>query len=148
MASQTDLAGFVREATIMNTNSKCALVTIAVVALSVSMALGQAPRKAPVADETLAPGQVLGIVGLHVRDADGTDAGRLWDVLVDRNGEPRAVVIDYGGVLGVGRRKIAIAWNAVSFAPGDAAHPIRLALTRQQMGAVPTFVYGSVPVTI
>jgi len=132
----------------MNTNSKCALVTIAVVALSVSMALGQEPRKAPVADETLAPGQVLGVVGLHVRDADGTDAGRLWDVLVDRNGEPRAVVIDYGGVLGVGRRKIAIAWNAVSFAPGDAAHPIRLALTRQQMGAVPTFAYGSVPVTI
>ena len=133
---------------IVNTNGKRALLTLGAVALSVSMAVGQAPRKGDVGEETLAPGQVLGVVGRHVQDTDGADAGRLWDVLIDSNGEPRAVVIDYGGVLGVGRRKIAIAWNAVRFTPGNSARPIRLMLTRQQLGAVPTFAYGSVPVTL
>jgi PRC-barrel domain protein len=133
---------------IVNTNGKRALLTLGAVTLSASMAVGQAPRKGDVGEETLAPGQVLGVVGRHVQDADGADAGRLWDVLIDSNGEPRAVVIDYGGVLGVGRRKIAIAWNAVRFTPGASARPIRLMLTRQQMGAVPTFAYGSVPVTL
>ena len=86
---------------IVNTNGKRALLTLGAVALSVSMAVGQAPRKDDVGEETLAPGQVLGVVGRHVQDTDGADAGRLWDVLIDSNGEPRAVVIDYGGVLGM-----------------------------------------------
>jgi PRC-barrel domain protein len=133
---------------IVNTNGKRALLTLGAVTLSASMAVGQAPRKGDVGEETLAPGQVLGVVGRHVQDADGADAGRLWDVLIDSNGEPRAVVIDYGGVLGVGRRKVAIAWNAVRFTPDNSARPIRLMLTRQQLGAVPTFAYGSVPVTL
>jgi len=115
---------------------------------SVPTAVGQAPQIDRPGYETLPAGQVIGIVGRHVTGSDGADAGRLWDVLVDRNGEPTAVVIDYGGVLGVGRRKIAIAWKAVSFAPDDSAHPIRLMLTRKQMGAVPSFSYGSLPVTL
>src|SRR6266849_2785320 len=37
------------------------------------------------------------------------------DVLVDRSGIVRAAVIDFGGFLGVGSRKIVVDWNALHF---------------------------------
>jgi hypothetical protein len=43
--------------------------------------------------------------------------GRIVDVVVDRTGQVRAAVIDLGGFLGVGSRKIAVDWNALSFPP-------------------------------
>ncbi len=132
----------------MDRINRRSLLAIVAMVFSLPMAVGQAPQVEHPDDESLPPGQIAGIVGRHVIGSDGADAGRVWDVLVDRNGEPRAVVIDYGGVLGVGRRKIAIAWRAVRFVPDDAAHPIHLTLTRQQMGRVPSFAYGSAPVTL
>jgi hypothetical protein len=39
------------------------------------------------------------------------DMGRIVDVIVDRSGQVRAAVIDFGGFLGVGSRKIAVDWN-------------------------------------
>ena len=41
--------------------------------------------------------------------------GRIVDVLVDRSGEVRAAIIDFGGFLGVGSRKIAVDWDALHF---------------------------------
>ena len=41
--------------------------------------------------------------------ASGENAGRIVDVLTDESGRVRAVVVDYGGFLGVGSRKIAVA---------------------------------------
>ena len=124
------------------------MVTIAAIALSMQTAAGQVPANDQAGQEILAPGQVFGIVGSHVQDADGAAAGRLWDVLIDRNGNPRAVVIDYGGALCVGRRKVAIAWAAVRFTPDDDTHPVHLMLTRRELGTIPSFSYGSVTVTL
>jgi hypothetical protein len=95
--------------------------------------------------QTIPPGHIHGVFGGHVQDSNGLDAGRLWDVLVDDDGQPRAAVIDYGGALGIGRRKVAVAWRDLHFAPGDPTRPIRLSLTRQQLGAIPEFKYGSGP---
>jgi len=38
--------------------------------------------------------------------------GRIVDVIVDLAGVVRAAVIDFGGFLGVGSRKIVVDWNA------------------------------------
>jgi hypothetical protein len=107
-----------------------------------------APETTGMAVETIPPGQVHGVVGGHVQDSNGSDAGRLWDVLVDDDGRPRAAVIDYGGALGIGRRKVAVAWQVLHVAPEDPTHPIHLSLTRQQLGAIPEFKYGSGPTTL
>ena len=37
--------------------------------------------------------------------------------LVDGQGMARAAIIDFGGFLGVGSRKIAVAWQALHFVP-------------------------------
>ena len=49
----------------------------------------------------------------------GRNAGRIIDVLTDPSGHVSAAVIDYGGFLGLGSRKIAVAWSDLHFAPGS-----------------------------
>jgi hypothetical protein len=55
----------------------------------------------------------------------------------------RAAVIDFGGFLGVGNRKVAIDWNAFHFAPtGSKYDQITLALTRDQVKDAPEYKEG------
>src|SRR6476659_1391904 len=56
-----------------------------------------------------------GILGREVRSAANEDMGRVVDVIVDREGSVRAAVIDFGGFLGVGSRKIVVDWKALRF---------------------------------
>src|SRR5262249_4474875 len=49
--------------------------------------------------------EVEGILGRDVRSAADENMGRVVDVLVDRTGQVRAAIIDFGGFLGVGSRK-------------------------------------------
>jgi len=83
---------------------------------------------------------VQGILGKEVRSAADENMGRIVDVIVDRSAQVRAAVIDFGGFLGVGSRKIAVAWDALRF-PQDAKKGERIALelTSDQVRAAPEF---------
>ncbi len=92
--------------------------------------------------------EVQGILGREVRSAANEDMGRIVDVLVDRTGQVRAAIIDFGGFLGVGSRKIAVDWNALHFpAPGKPDEYIALELTRDQVKAAPEYQEGK-PVVV
>jgi hypothetical protein len=92
--------------------------------------------------------EVEGILGREVRSAADENMGRIVDVLVDRGGQMRAAVIDFGGFLGVGSRKIAVDWNALRFPPPtDKADHITLELTRDQVKAAPEYQDGK-PVVV
>ena len=84
--------------------------------------------------------EVQGILGREVRSDANEKMGRIVDVIVDRNGQVRAAIIDFGGFLGVGSRKIAVAWNALRFLP-DAKNVERigLELTRDQVQGAPEY---------
>jgi PRC-barrel domain len=84
--------------------------------------------------------EVQGILGREVRSGANENMGRIVDVLVDRNGQVRAAIIDFGGFLGVGSRKIAVAWDALRF-PSDPnkTEPIGLELTRDEVRAAPEY---------
>jgi len=77
-----------------------------------------------------------GILGSPVRSVTDEDMGRIVDVIVDRAGDARAAVIDFGGFLGVGSRKIAIAWNAIRF---YGLNRITLDMTRDEVKAAPEY---------
>jgi hypothetical protein len=106
------------------------------------------PSQAPAAETVLNNHEVEGILGREVLSAANENMGRVVDVLVDRTGQVRAAIIDFGGFLGVGSRKIAVDWAALHFptlAKSDAQ--VTLELTRDQVKAAPEYQDGK-PVVV
>ena len=97
------------------------------------------PPGTPPSATVLDKSYVQGVLGKDVRSAAGEDMGRIVDVVVDSGGGPRAAVIDFGGFLGVGSRKIAVDWNALHFSPGDKPSQVTLDLTKDQVKAAPEY---------
>ena len=81
-----------------------------------------------------------GVLGRDVRSPADEDMGHIVDVIVDRAGVVRAAVIDFGGFLGVGSRKIVVDWNALHFGHvADKGDSITLELTKEQVIAAPEY---------
>jgi hypothetical protein len=84
--------------------------------------------------------QAQGVLGREVRSTADENMGRIVDVIVDRAGQARAAIIDFGGFLGVGSRRIAVDWNALRFRPDSVKRDvITLELTRDQVKAAPEY---------
>lgn len=104
-----------------------------------------APENPPTgepAKAVLKTSHVQSVLGKDVRSNTGEDMGRIVDVIVDHSGGPRAAVIDFGGFLGVGSRKIAVDWNALHFTPSDGTSQITLDLSRDQVKTAPEYTDG------
>lgn len=102
----------------------------------------------PAAVTVLNNHEVEGILGREVLSAANENMGRIVDVLVDRSGQVRAAIIDFGGFLGVGSRKIAVDWNALHFPQsGKPGERITLDLTRDQVNTAPEYKDGK-PVVV
>lgn len=86
--------------------------------------------------------EVEGVLGKSVRSSAGEDMGQIVDVIVKRDGQVRAAVIDFGGFLGVGNRKIAVDWGALSFPPNGVIDHVILNLTRDQVRLAPEYRTG------
>jgi len=81
-----------------------------------------------------------GILGREVRSAVDENMGRIVDVIVGRDGVVRAAVIDFGGFLGVGSRKIVVDWRALRFgAIANKSDSISLELTKEQVSKAPEY---------
>ena len=62
----------------------------------------------------------------------GEDMGRIVDIMVDRSGQVRAAIIDFGGFLGVGTRKIAVDWRLIRFPSDGKMDNVMVDLTSNQ----------------
>src|SRR5437868_3922983 len=80
------------------------------------------PPAKSTSDKPAAPGEgtpaivvddnaVENLLGKTVMSASGEKLGQITDIIVNHKGEVRAAVIDFGGFLGVGSRKVAVAWS-------------------------------------
>lgn len=90
----------------------------------------------------LDPGAAQEVLGKDVHSAKGEDMGHIVNVLVDAQGQPRAAIIDFGGFLGVGSRKIAVDWSILHFPPGDKPGPATLDATRDEVKSAPEYKDG------
>jgi hypothetical protein len=108
----------------------------------------QSPSPAALPKETVPPPSVTiigareahGVLGRDVRSPTDENMGRIVDVIVDRAGTVRAAVIDFGGFLGVGSRKIVVDWNALHFGRvANKGDSITLELTKEQVTAAPEY---------
>ena len=97
------------------------------------------------ADQKPASSAVISILGKKVFGRDGEDMGRVVDVLADSDGRARAAVIDFGGFLGVGNRRVAVDWRSLQIDPSNADKPVILSLSRGQVNAAPEFKESAHP---
>lgn len=103
--------------------------------------------KTPPADGTPAvvvdDNKVESLLGKVVKSEGGDNLGQITDILVGHSGDVRAAVIDFGGFLGVGTRKVAVAWGTLRFSQDS----IVLNMTRDELRVTPEYREGE-PVVI
>jgi hypothetical protein len=85
------------------------------------------------------PVSVMSILGKKVQSPTGDDLGRVVDVLADSGGRVRVAIIDFGGFLGVGDRKIAVDWPLLRFNPDRSDPSLLLSLSREKLKAAPEY---------
>jgi hypothetical protein len=92
---------------------------------------------------TVVDGQQLeSVLGIDAVTSKGDDMGRIVDIVVDRTGQVRAAIIDFGGFLGVGSRKIAVDWRMLHFEPKGKPDTVIVDLTRDQLRVAPVYKPG------
>jgi hypothetical protein len=82
--------------------------------------------------------QLESVLGIEALSSTGDDMGRIVDIIVDRGGQVRAAIIDFGGFLGVGSRKIAVDWRSLHFDPKKAGTVV-VNLTKDQLRVAPVY---------
>jgi sporulation protein YlmC with PRC-barrel domain len=92
--------------------------------------------------------QLESILGKNVISTTGEDMGRIVDIIVDRSGQVRAAIIDFGGFLGVGTRKIAVDWRLIRFPSDGKMDNVMVDLTSNQLRVSPVFKAGEPVVVI
>ena len=102
-----------------------------------------------VAAQELSQAEATGVLGRMVRDSNGDEVGRVVDVVVEPSGQPRAIVVDTGGFMGVGARRVAVAWDVTHVPPpGSKDESISIDLSTVQVKAAPEYTDRSKPATI
>jgi hypothetical protein len=109
----------------------------------------QTPSTAPAAPATTmpvapsptapAPGAIKGstLINMDVRNNADEKIGDINDVIVSADGKVQQVIISVGGFLGVGARKVAVAWNDVKVdANADVAW---VNMSKEQLSQVPPY---------
>ena len=65
--------------------------------------------------------------------------GHVIDVLIDPKGQPAALVVDVGGFMGMGNRRIAIAWERFALAGEKAGDALQIPFSEAEVKAAPAF---------
>jgi hypothetical protein len=82
---------------------------------------------------------VMSILGKKVAGPKGEDLGRVVDVLADASGRVQVAIIDFGGFLGVGNRRIAVAWPLLRFDQNGGDKSLVLGVGRAQLQSAPVY---------
>jgi PRC-barrel domain len=82
--------------------------------------------------------QLESVLGIEALSSTGETMGRIVDIVVDRSGQIRAAIIDFGGFLGVGSRKIAVDWRSLHFEPKKTGLVVAN-LTKDQLRVAPVY---------
>jgi sporulation protein YlmC with PRC-barrel domain len=127
--------------------------------LSLSVALAQSPTGAPPAPSAPAassemgsaantitaqkPGEWLAtrLRGTSVLGSDGVKIGSVDDILIDRSGSIKALVIGVGGFLGIGAKDVAIPFKQFQVVAGTEgkADVLTLSMTKDQLADAQDF---------
>jgi hypothetical protein len=138
---------------------KTFITVVTVGVLTISTALAQAPERPGAAParppgDSARPGssQIIAtqgkdewlaskLKGTAVLGSDNQKVGDIVDILLDKGGQVRALIVGMGGVLGVGAKEVAIELSEFSEAPtsdGNKAQ-LKVPMTKEQLTQAPSF---------
>ena len=89
-----------------------------------------------------APGQFLGrdrLLGQYVKNRQGETIGQIEDIIFSGKNDVEGVIIGVGGFLGVGEKRIGVAYEALSFTNKDGGSQISLNASKEQLAGVAAF---------
>lgn len=92
----------------------------------------------PSEDGTHKSNRLVSILGREVTNRDG-DGGRVIDVLIDLDGRSGAVVVEFGGFMGIGSRKVAVGWDALKFVREGDRTMLIIDVSREQIKEAPEY---------
>lgn len=81
------------------------------------------------------PMKVNALVGRDVRNVTNETIGEVNNVVVDPDGKIQQVIVSVGGVLGVGAKQVALAWNQVRV--DSAGGALMVDMTKEQLKSAP-----------
>jgi hypothetical protein len=78
------------------------------------------------------------VVGATVKNPQGEELGEIQELLIDpQSGRISAAVLAFGGVLGMGAKRVAIAWETLQGGLGEGE--LVAALSKEQLQNAPSF---------
>jgi sporulation protein YlmC with PRC-barrel domain len=135
------------------------IVAAAGVVWTISMALAQAPER-PAAGPAGPPGDSVRpgspqivttqgnsewlaskLKGTAVLGSDNQKVGDIVDILLDKAGQVRALIVGVGGVLGVGAKEVAIELSEFRETPASdgSKAQLKVPMTKEQLSQAPNF---------
>lgn len=101
----------------------------------------------PGSEEGIPRRRLVSILGREVTNRDG-DHGRVIDVLIDLDGGSGAVVVEFGGFMGIGSRKVAVEWKALHFVRDRDRSSLIIDIGREQIRDTPEYMPDAPPVVL
>jgi hypothetical protein len=101
-------------------------------------AITQAPAPQPVPEQAEHQVRAQSLLGVDVSDGEAT-IGEVSDLVVTEDGRVEAVVVGVGGFLGIGEKRVALAWNSIKLSEQDGRRVILVSATRGQLEGMPAF---------
>ena len=83
--------------------------------------------------------RIANYVGKPITNDKGEKIGNIDDVLFDRSGKITTVVIGVGGFLGLGEKKVALPFEAITYSETDSKREIMVPLTKEALQTAPEF---------
>jgi hypothetical protein len=115
--------------------SRLLTAALALVAISSSPALAQDPPPKALVSRM----NVGSVLGIEVRTSTERNVGRIIDLLAAPNGGVEAVVVEFGGFLGIGTRKIAVEWSALRLDKDGKSLVAMIEIPRDQLRSAPDY---------
>ena len=78
------------------------------------------------------------LLGVDVSNGQDT-IGEVSDLVVTEDGRVEAIVVGVGGFLGIGEKRVALAWDSIKLTEQDGARVILVSATREQLEGMPTY---------
>ena len=97
-----------------------------------------APAPKPIPEQAEDQVRAQSMLGIDVRNGQDT-IGKVSDLVVTNDGRVDAIVVGVGGFLGIGEKRVALAWDSMKLTEQDGGRVILVSATREQLEGMPTY---------